>query len=79
MYLYCHFQGNEKPRLRLHLPQKIVARLRSKSSPVTQVGIGMGIMFVDLCSYFSPKIHVVVYNVYVLVCNVCEWSYDDVM
>ena len=47
--------------------QEEVDRLRSKSSPVTQVGIGMGIMFVDLCSYFSPKIHVVVYNVYLYV------------
>ena len=47
--------------------QEEVDRLRSKSSPVTQVGIGMGIMFVDLCSYFSPKIHVVVYIVYLYV------------
>ena len=47
--------------------QEEVDRLRSKSSPVTQVGIGMGIMFVDLCSYFSPKIHVVVYDVYLYV------------
>ena len=50
VYLYRHFQKNEKTRRLLNLPQKIVDGLRSKSSPVTQVGIGMGTMFVDLCS-----------------------------
>ena len=50
-----------------HVLQEEVDRLRSKSSPVIQVGIGMGITFVDLFSYFSPKIHVVVYNVYLYV------------
>ena len=59
----------EVERLRRHLQvlQEENDRLRSKSSPVAQVGIGMGMMFVDLCSYFSPKIHVVVYNVYLYV------------
>ena len=54
----------EVKRLHRHncVLQEEVDRLRSKSSPVTQVGIGRGIMFVELCSYFSPIIHVVVYN-----------------
>ena len=46
VYLYRHFQENEKPRHRLHLHQKIVNILRSKSSPVVQVGIGMGVCHV---------------------------------
>ena len=62
-----HLQEVEQLHRHLHVLQEEVDRLRSKSSPVTQVGIGMGIMFVDLCSYFSPKIHVVVYNVYLYV------------
>ena len=62
-----HLQENEHLHHRNRVLQEEVDRLRSKSSPVTQVGIGMGIMFVDLCSYFSPKIHVVVYNVYLYV------------
>ena len=62
-----HLQENEQLHRRNCVLQEEVDRLRSKSSPVTQVGIGMGIMFVDLFSYFSPKIHVVVYNVYLYV------------
>ena len=45
-------KDRDRLRHRLHLPRQEADRLRSKSSPVTQVGIGMGIMFVDLCSYF---------------------------
>ena len=62
-----HLQEVEQLHHHNRVLQEEVDRLRSKSSPVTQVGIGMGIMFVDLCSYFSPKIHVVVYNVYLYV------------
>ena len=62
-----HLQEVERLHRHLHVLQEENDRLRSKSSPVTQVGIEMGIMFVDLCSYFSPKIHVVVYNVYLYV------------
>ena len=62
-----HLQEVEQLCRHNRVLQEEVDRLRSKSSPVTQVGIGMGIMFVDLCSYFSPKIHVVVYNVYLYV------------
>ena len=50
-------------RRNLHLSKQEIDRLRSKSSPVTQVGIGMGIMFVVLVSKLSPEMHVVVYNV----------------
>ena len=60
-------QESEQLRRHLHVLQEEVDRLRSKSSPVTQVGIGMGIMFLDLYSYFSPKILVVVYNVHLYV------------
>ena len=56
---------NEQLCHHLRVLQDEVDRLRSKSSPVTQVGIGMGIMFVDLCSYFSPEIHVVVYVLFI--------------
>ena len=63
----CHLQEVERLHHHNRDLREEVDRLRSKSSPVTQVGIGMGIMFVDLCSYFSPKIHVVVYNVYLYV------------
>ena len=63
----CHLQEVEWLYRHNHVLQEEVDRLRPKSSPVTQVGIGRGIMFVDLCSYFSPKIHVVVYNVYLYV------------
>ena len=56
-----HLQENEQLHQHNRVLQEEVDRLRSKSSPASQVGIGMGIMFVDLFSYFSSKIHVVVY------------------
>ena len=64
-----HLQEVEHLHYHNRVLQEEVDRLRSKSSPVTQVGIGMGIMFVELCNryYFSPKIYVVVYNVYLYV------------
>ena len=62
-----HLHENEQLHRHNCVLQEEVDRLSSKPSPVTQVGIGMGIMFVDLRSYFSPKIHVVVYNVYLYV------------
>ena len=58
-----HLQEVEQLHHHNRVLQEEVDRLRSKSSPVTQVGIGMGIMFVDLCSYFSPK--------YMLLCIMC--------
>ena len=58
-----HLQEVEQLHGHLLVLQEEVDRLRSKSSPVTQVGIGMSIMFVDLCSYFSPK--------YMLLCIMC--------
>ena len=66
-----HLQKVEHLHHHNRVLQEEVDRLRSKPTPVTQVGIGMGIMFVDFCSYFSPKMHVVVYNVYLYVmCSV---------
>ena len=49
-----HLQEVEQLHQHNCLLREKVDRLRLKSSPVSQVGIGMGIMFVDLCSYFSP-------------------------
>ena len=45
-----HLQEVERLRHHLHVLQEENDRLRSKSSPVSQVGIGRGIMFVDLCT-----------------------------
>ena len=54
---------NEQLCRHLRVLQEEVDKLRSKSSEVTQVGIGMGIMFVVLFSKLPPEITVVVYNV----------------
>ena len=47
-----HLHENEQLHHHNRVLQEEVDRLSSKLS---QVGIGMGIMFVDLCSYFSSK------------------------
>ena len=75
-----HHQKVEQLRHCLRVLLEEVDRLRSKSSSVTQVGIGMSDMFVILFNYFSPmyykymlyilltiQCHIVVYNVYLYV------------